>query len=64
MEMKDLLLADCLVHTGFGGRACLKQSANYRQYWLCCCMCLLNSNLVCVLTLEITKLTSQCFLSR
>lgn len=26
MEMKDLLLADCLVHTGFGGRACLKQS--------------------------------------
>lgn len=26
MEMKDLLLAGCLVHTGFGGRACLKQS--------------------------------------
>lgn len=26
MEMKDLLLADCLACTGFGGRACLKQS--------------------------------------
>lgn len=26
MEMKDLLLADYLACTGFGGRACLKQS--------------------------------------
>lgn len=26
MEMKDLLLADCLACTGFGGRACLRQS--------------------------------------
>lgn len=26
MEMKDLLLADCLAYTGFGGRAWLRQS--------------------------------------
>lgn len=32
MEMKDLLLADCLVYTGFGGRALSEtEVVNYRQ---------------------------------
>lgn len=49
MEMKDLFLADCPAYTGFGGRACLKQSLSYRQRLVSSSVCLSHcSNLVSV----------------